>query len=1132
MPTGYTFQIINPPDTPNIGRYKINYNFSLLTLGSITGISASIFTNPNPTTQRVGGIPAGSTFVTDYYLQDMMDFLLYPAVTPNFTAFEIDSLATELEVGQAIAGSTTFTWTIANATDLQANSIAIEDTTNSVVLISGLANDGTETISLSSLTKTAPAPNVWTISASDTDGVTFSTTFTVNWLYSSFYGSSANATLNAAQIVALSGGGLQSDINGSYALGGSNYGYVCVPDSFSSPTGFRDSSSNLPLTMAGPSDGYNDFDGTYYHDTVSVTRNGVNIDYRVYRTKSATTSSSLSVATTGATVATLQTVIDAGNIAYGDAAVLGSFSANTIFLSGTDLTSLLTGGTSTYVQDGINTYTGGTASAPTVNVSDDPVFSSVSATTLSASTIFSSGTDLNTILSNLASTSTFVQEGANTYTGGTAYAPTVNVSDDPVFSSVSATSISAITFYSAGTDISELIRDAVTTDLENVTAVGNTASRDIILQGSAVKVLFNSTIPSLSGISNSIGIDYNYGSGLNYISENPINTFSDFFPFDALYFHHSFQQDIYYSYVDPVIISFMSSSTENMSVIYFSSRSLDNTTSRGVNIFASGSSEAPYQVAMVNLPNRHGTLALVDEISGFTRVQEGVNIYTGGTASAPTVNVSDDPVFSSISATTLSASTIFSAGTDLNTILSNLASTSTFVQNGVNTYTAGTISAPTINVVDSPSFTSVSASSISATTIFFSGDDLSSLISDVVVNSGSSVNDNIVLFDGVTGRRIKDSGISLSEIIQEDPGSGIGMIESGVGAFPIVLKNVRAGNGVEAIANTGSVFLQQKFSGPDQMGVGDSLGDFTEVTLSASSAPNVVVRADGTGKIDSSFLPAVPPDYTYVQPGTNITTGGTITRPTVNVSSTPSFTSVSATSISATTFVQGGSLLSALFAPISVVPTYVQPGTNITTGGTITRPTINVSLTPSFTSVSATTFVQGGSLLSALFAPISVVPTYVQPGTNITTGGTITRPTINVSSTPSFTSISATTIYSGGTDLSTLLTGSSRSLTVRTTTATTVSFSLTDANAFIISSASTAVVAAVPSDSSVAFPIGTQIMFEQGSTGQLRFSASTGTVLNSYGSAYNVIGQYATAVLTKKDTNTWNLDGNLTTLSL
>jgi len=132
----------------------------------------------------------------------------------------------------------------------------------------------------------------------------------------------------------------------------------------------------------------------------------------------------------------------------------------------------------THVQNGLNTYTGGTYLAPTVNISAatlDRVFVSgystfnlLSATTFSATTYFSGSTPLETIIVNLATSSsnTFVQPGLNTYTGGTNSRPTVNVSaltidhitvsGDSNFTTLSATTLSAGTIFSGSSNLETL----------------------------------------------------------------------------------------------------------------------------------------------------------------------------------------------------------------------------------------------------------------------------------------------------------------------------------------------------------------------------------------------------------------------------------------------------------------------------------------------------------------------------------------------------------------------------------------------------------------------------------------------------------------------------------------------------
>jgi hypothetical protein len=192
--------------------------------------------------------------------------------------------------------------------------------------------------------------------------------------------------------------------------------------------------------------------------------------------------------------------------------------------------------------------------------------------------------------------------------------------------------------------------------------------------------------------------------------------------------------------------------------------------------------------------------------------------------------------------------------------------------------------------------------------------------------------------------------------------------------------------------------------------------------------------------------------HTYIQPGSNIATGGTASNPIVSLVASPSvnnitfsgtaiggagqFAGVTATSLSATTL-SGGTILSgstnlySIFAPfgtISGVETIGQ-GSNILTGGTAVNPTISVVASPSFnnvtfsgtaiggagqfaavtaTSLSATTLsggtiLSGGTNLYSIFQKISDVDgvANVNAGSNITTGGTAISPIINLAASPS-----------------------------------------------------------------------------------------------------------------------------------
>jgi hypothetical protein len=71
-----------------------------------------------------------------------------------------------------------------------------------------------------------------------------------------------------------------------------------------------------------------------------------------------------------------------------------------------------------------------------------------------------------------------------------------------------------------------------------------------------------------------------------------------------------------------------------------------------------------------------------------------------------------------------------------------------------------------------------------------------------------------------------------------------------------------------------------------------------------------------------------------------------------------------------------------------------------------------------------------------------------------------------------------------------------------------------------------AITLTVPTNASVAFPLGTQILLYQGGAGQVTISSSA--TLRSQGSKLKISGQYGVAGLLKVATDEWVAFGNLT----
>lgn len=133
-----------------------------------------------------------------------------------------------------------------------------------------------------------------------------------------------------------------------------------------------------------------------------------------------------------------------------------TLSATTYISGSTNLYDIINSST-THVQNGLNTYTGGTALNPSVNISaltinNITVSGSASFNTLSASTYYSGSTNLYSIISNMITGVTTgitsnIQNGLNTYTGGTGFLPTVNISG----ASLNYLNVSGLTYLSAST---------------------------------------------------------------------------------------------------------------------------------------------------------------------------------------------------------------------------------------------------------------------------------------------------------------------------------------------------------------------------------------------------------------------------------------------------------------------------------------------------------------------------------------------------------------------------------------------------------------------------------------------------------------------------------------------------------
>lgn len=408
----------------------------------------------------------------------------------------------------------------------------------------------------------------------------------------------------------------------------------------------------------------------------------------------------------------------------------------------------------------------------------------------------------------------------------------------------------------------------------------------------------------------------------------------------------------------------------------------------------------------------------------------------------PNVYAFVGPLFSG--SAVVSAVTYYSGSTPLNDLLA--PGTTTYVQPGTNISTGGTPSRPTINLNGTISLGRVQTNELVV-------NDLTEFDGIVVMRNELNVHLGSLVFSS-------NSAFFTTEVAQHQ-------VLHTITPFGVPFQRI-VGNPNFSYVPDDDLLTAGNFSG-QTVRFNDKLYDSNDIHeegffyfkqggevlpgiiryeggagVSVIGSISAATLYSGVSNVGSLFAPASVVS-TYVQPGTNVATGGTASRPIVHVIGSPVFTavtasSVSGTSVSAITYFSGSTDVGSLFAPISVVPTYVQPGTNVATGGTPSRPVVHVIGSPVFTgvtaqsvsgtTVSATTYFSGSTDIGSLFAPASTVATYVQPGTNVATGGTPSMPVVHVIGSPVFTgvtaqsvsgtSISATTYFSGNTDVGAL----------------------------------------------------------------------------------------------------------------
>lgn len=353
-----------------------------------------------------------------------------------------------------------------------------------------------------------------------------------------------------------------------------------------------------------------------------------------------------------------------------------------------------------------------------------------------------------------------------------------------------------------------------------------------------------------------------------------------------------------------------------------------------------------------------------------------------------------------------SAVTFYSGSTDLSHLLGQ---ESTYVQPGLNVTTGGTPNAPIVNLAGTVILTGLTAASLSGNTLYSGNTDLNYLLgSPAVWQSAAGVTDSI---EPVSAPNTVNSDNSIAF------GGTIGLAATGAYAFG---RNSSISDGSESASilggDTNTIGLWSYYSsiiGGIANSIGDTVFASTIIGGEFSVIEDSVYESFIIGGASSTIQDSS--QYSSVFGGV-----GGIIGPHSYASSILGGINNNAGASAHTSSIIGG------FE--NLVSSFVS-GSTILGGFRITASTTNTAYVPYLNIGSAIT--SGSTYVLALQADGGVTKmayevstgstTYVQPGLNITTGGTANLPIVNLSGSISVTAVTATEYHSGGTPLNHLL---------------------------------------------------------------------------------------------------------------
>ena len=370
--------------------------------------------------------------------------------------------------------------------------------------------------------------------------------------------------------------------------------------------------------------------------------------------------------------------------------------------------------------------------------------------------------------------------------------------------------------------------------------------------------------------------------------------------------------------------------------------------------------------------------------------------------------------------------------------------------------------------------------------------------------------------------------VQFTSVSYDDVGdNAVGVVEDLTGTFKagiIIAQEIQLGTAL-TIASGGT----NASSMTNTYGV--NYFDGTRLVTSTVGTATHVLTSNGAGVAPTFQVSPGAGSVESVTGGTNISASGTAADPVIDldaaITAMTSITMADTGSLQTTTtdtdtmLIQGYDVDGTAYVPFITITNANVPTCDLNTGVTLGTKYIyradGTDVPVADGGTGASTFTDHGFLIGSAAGAITALAEATDGQLPI--GDTGADPVL-----ATITAGTGITVTNAAGSITVAATGTTA---LNDQTGTTYTLVLTDAGKFLTFTNASAIAVTVPTNASVAFPIGTQIGFQQGGAGQATFAGAAPPTLKSADDAYTTVKLYSCGALIKIATDVWAVAGDL-----